>query len=408
MTLHAGPPAVATGHRIALVTECLALGGSTTFLCNLGSELIRRGIPVQVLSFEVDHPLESDFAQLKIPVHRGDERRQIFEDRAAAIVRHLRAFAPSAVIGCLGSTSYEILRYAPAGVKRAAMIQSDDPGMVDAVRNYAPWLDFVAVVSRRIESAAGAAPELQPVPIRYLPYGVAMPADERRPQRDVRQPLRILYLGRLEPVQKRVRLFPAILERLKSSGIPFQWTIAGTGPELEYLRRTLQTEDPGQSVVFLGQVPYAEVPALMTQQDIFLLASDFEGLPLSLLEAMGWGVVPVVSDLPSGIPEVVDATTGRLVPPADVAGYADAIIGLHQDRLALQRLSQNAAAKVRQLFSIQAMTDRWLEALSEPSQSPAGWPERVRIRPILGHHAPFYFEWGLARGLRRLRKRLSG
>ena len=405
------PPAVRSAdgaaHRIALVTECLALGGSTTFLCNLAGELVRRGIPVQVLSFETAHPLESDFTQRHIPVLRCDERREIYEDRAAAIVRRLGEFAPTAVIGCLGSTSYEILRYVPTEVRRAAMIQSDDPGMFEAVRHYAPWLDFVAVVSRRIESALTGLPELQQTPIRYLPYGVAMPEADAAVRRPGAQPLRILYLGRLDQEQKRVRLFPVILEQLRRSGIPFQWTIAGAGPELDYLRQALQTDSPEQRVVFLGQVPYAGVPELLTQQDIFLLASDYEGLPLSLLEAMGRGVVPVVSDLPSGIPEVVDAATGLLVPPAHVAGYAEAIVRLHHDRAELQRLSENAAAKVRRLFSIQAMTDRWLEALSGGNPPAARWPDSVRIRPIVTHRAPFYFEWAPVRAVRRWRKRLT-
>ena len=53
--------------RVALVSGNLTLGGVTTFLCNLGGELIRRKIPVAVLSFEKENPLAADFQRLNVP-----------------------------------------------------------------------------------------------------------------------------------------------------------------------------------------------------------------------------------------------------------------------------------------------------------------------------------------------------
>ena len=175
--------------------------------------------------------------------------------------------------------------------------------------------------------------------------------------------LRILYLGRLYEEQKRVRRFPIIFDQLRASGIAFHWTIAGEGPEKALLQSTMRVTSPKQTVSFPGKISYQDVPRILSEHDIFVLASDYEGLPLSLLEAMGQGLVPVVSNSPSGIPEVVDETTGKLVAPDNVAGYAEAIIWLqqHPDRMA--RLSQNARDRVRRDFSVSAMTEafaRWV------------------------------------------------
>ena len=51
-------------------------------------------------------------------------------------------------------------------------------------------------------------------------------------------------------------------------------------------------------------------PALLDQyvaQDVFVLPTRAEGFPVALVEAMGAGLVPVVSDIESGVPEIVDA-----------------------------------------------------------------------------------------------------
>ena len=97
---------------------------------------------------------------------------------------------------------------------------------------------------------------------------------------------------------------------------------------------------------------------------LFVLPSQFEGLPISLLEAMGVGK-PVVASRVGGIPEVVtDGVEGFLTDPLDPAQFADRILALLKDPELHQRFSQNAARRVREHFSVQRMVER-TEALYE-------------------------------------------
>src|SRR5206468_103489 len=138
----------------------------------------------------------------------------------------------------------------------------------------------------------------------------------------------------------------------------------------------------------------------LKNHDVFLLASDSEGLPMSLLEAMAQGVVPVVSDLESGIRDVVDSSNGLLVPVDDVEAYGRAIIHLHEHRDELAAKSAAAHARVKTEFSVQAMADRWLKILSAPPPK-VQWPSRWRIQPPLTQrHSPRF--WPPVRALRRL------
>jgi len=389
-------------HRIALVTGVLDLGGTTTFLCNLAGELVRRGYPVLVLSFTSENPFLADFARLKIPVFTTDEKRFIYEDRLLHILNTLVSFKPTVALANLSAESFEVLRYMPKGVFRIGTAQADQEGVYRLIAHYTGEMDLLAAISERIKSQLQALPEFAGVPVRYVAHGVPVPEPQSERVPNTAGPLRILYLGRLQREQKRVQFFPEIHQALQTSGIRFHWTIAGTGPEETWLKSALQSGVANQTISFSGKVLYGDVPRLLAEHDVFLLASDYEGQPLSLLEAMVAGVVPVVSDLPSGIREAVDADTGRLVPPENARGYADAIICLYQNRDELSRLSVNAQQKARRDFTVSAMADRWLSVLPANPAGGVAWPTTWSVKSMLS--APN--RWWFAPPMRWLRRLL--
>ncbi len=221
-------------------------------------------------------------------------------------------------------------------------------------------------------------PEFAVLPTHHFHGGAKMPATVVE-KRNESGPLKILYFGRLERVQKRVHLFPEILRGLVNSGMPFQWTIVGGGSERKNLEANLKTTRPDQIVTIQGKVPAEELEQLLLSHDVYLLTSEGEGFPRSLLEAMGHGLVPVVTNLASGISEVVDDTTGRRVAVDDIAGYAREIIFLHEHRSLLRQLSLAAQRRVQTGFSISSEADQW-EALVKQRAS--------GVRPVgggLGH-----------------------
>jgi glycosyltransferase involved in cell wall biosynthesis len=74
--------------------------------------------------------------------------------------------------------------------------------------------------------------------------------------------------------------------------------------------RLQESWHPRAPVRFLAPAANAEVLALCAENDVFVFPTRFEEFPVALLEAMSTGLVPVVSDLPSGVPEVVSEQTG--------------------------------------------------------------------------------------------------
>jgi len=197
--------------------------------------------------------------------------------------------------------------------------------------------------------------------IFYLPYGIPLPAYTPRPPRI--GPLRLAYAGRLDR-HKGIFDLPEIDRALAARGSGVEWTIAGSGPDGDELERRWAFNP---RVQWRGALSSADVLALFATQDIFVLPTESEGFPLALVEAMGAGAVPVVSNLPSGIPEVVTSSeVGERPEPGDVAAFAVAIAALDRDRPRLAAMSAAARAAVAERFDIrtrvagyQALYARW-------------------------------------------------
>ena len=391
-------------HRIVLVSS-LGYGGATIYALNLARGLRELGILVMIVSPESDHPFREDFQRHGIPVALTDHTRLIYEDRMVFMLKAISDFQPTAVLGCIGPISYEILRYLNPRVRRMALVHTDHAIFYDAVKPYSPWIDIIFGVSGAIVENLGQFKEFQEIPRFQLPCGVETPDMSQRELLGD-GPIRVIYLGRLVEPQKRVRLFPTILEQLRCSGVPFRWSIAGEGPELEFLKNAMAGGDEHQQVCFLGNLPNNRVPEVLSEQDIYLLASDAEGLPVSLLEAMASGVVPVTSDLESGLSELVDETTGIPVPPLDTSGYAEAIIRLANNRIELREKSLRCIERVRERHSLRASASSLLRACPHCTNHVESAISDTKIHPPLGSRSLWKFTPPL-RWSRRFMKRLS-
>jgi len=155
----------------------------------------------------------------------------------------------------------------------------------------------------------------------HVPYGVAIPSAHRTAAA-MTGPLRLLYVGRLSR-GKGVFDLPQIDAELQRRGCQVKWTVQGVGPDEQALRAEWR-QNP--HVRWTGWQPMPAVLQLYRDHDVLVMPSRSEGLPVALLEAGAAGVVPVVSNLPSGIPEVVEpGVTGFRPETGDIDGFVAAI-----------------------------------------------------------------------------------
>jgi glycosyltransferase involved in cell wall biosynthesis len=150
-------------------------------------------------------------------------------------------------------------------------------------------------------------------------------------------------------------LFEALASRPELADVHL--LVVGGGDLADALQRRARDLGLAPRVHFLG--PRRDLGDLLAAMDVFVMPSLWEGLPLSMVLAMGAGV-PVVATAVAGIPEVVaDGRTGLLVPPGDGAALGSALARLFTDEALCAQIGRDAPASVLPRFGV----DKYVESI---------------------------------------------
>jgi hypothetical protein len=139
----------------------------------------------------------------------------------------------------------------------------------------------------------------------------------------------------------------SIARELDRADVPFTLTIVGSGPLRERIGAGLAAAGLDARVTFKENLPPQAVPPLYREADVFVLPSAYEGLSVSLLEAMAAGCAPVITHTRSGADDVIrDGVNGCLCPVGDCRGFARRIAALHKDRARLAAMGRAAQESI--------------------------------------------------------------
>ena len=193
----------------------------------------------------------------------------------------------------------------------------------------------------------------------YIPNGASTSVRREAAQITSRYGLHpgeyILYLGRLVPEKGVHHLIGA----WKLADIPRKLVIAGASSDTDGYVRDLKKqagEDP--RILFTGFVQEEILEELYSNAWIYVLPSELEGMPLSLLEAMSYGNCCVVSDIPA-CTEVV-GEYGFSFPQGDWQALARLLRQLHSDGASVERMKVLARDHVQTTYSWEKTVDATL------------------------------------------------
>ena len=275
-------------------------------------------------------------------------------------------FVPNLVV-----SAYHASRWIrQAGIPTVGILHSDD-AYYRAIQDEFVFgrkehrLDALTCVSRSLENEVqGRNP--QSTEVWRIPYGVPIPPKRVRSESGR---LRIAYVGRLAEEQKRISDVTRSLI-LACRTIPgTEAVIFGDGPDKGNVEEILATEGQDTNVSLGGNVPNHQIQRVLMGFDVITLLSDYEGLPISLLEAMACGCVPVCLHMNSGISELLQSPPAGLIVNDRDRSFVEAIRKLRDDQEFRDELSSNARNRIASEYSQESTSDAWAEYLNRISKT---------------------------------------
>ena len=202
---------------------------------------------------------------------------------------------------------------------------------------------------------------------------VMMPASVKSNELDI--PIRILYMNH---VTLKKGIFD-IVETFKKNKTAFtgvfKLSIAGAGSDLEKLNGLIAENNLQDLVEYKGWVSGKEKEELISNCNIFILTSYFEGLPMSILESMALGKAIISSDV-GGIPTIVKpGINGWLIKPGDIDGLTSVLLEIKKNPAVLEHYG-NASLNIVQDYApknvIQKLNEMYAALISkEPVKTAA-------------------------------------
>ena len=358
-----------TPFRIILASPFWGLSGVNVFSVNLVRGLLDRGISAHILLSGLDYnahrpmQLPADIPVERLPVKENDN----WHIRWRTTIRYLEEQAPCIYIPNADFQHSCVSPKLSNSVGIVGIVHSDDPMHYEHVARLGKYWNAIVAVSKTV---AEKTVKLDPVfsqKLVVIPYGVSTPSSYPQRRQSADAPLRVVYAGRLVQYQKRILDLPKIVEASLKQQVSIKLSIIGSGLEQEQLIDASKYLIEKGAVQFLGTLSNEKVLECFEQNDVFILTSDFEGLPVSLIEAMGRGCIPVVTDINSGIPELIgDGENGYRIPVGDIQTFAARLATLQKDVNKRREISLNAYRTISEnRYRTQDMVESYIKLFQQ-------------------------------------------
>ena len=230
-------------------------------------------------------------------------------------------------------------------VRHIMVIRNDEDAYYEVAAYMQGYIDYCIVISSRIKS-------------KLIEYGFDIKkivvinwnisVDEKQRSINENNPVRIGYAGRITKTQKRLDYLPLILEYLENKSVDYIFEMAGIGDYSDELSSYIKENNLNEKVILLGLVDKKQMRDFWRKQDIYFSCSDWEGHSISQCEGIAAGAVPVVTDVSGAEDDILDGTTGYIVPVGDWKKLAERLWYLCCNRKIIKNMSDAGMKKMRE------------------------------------------------------------
>jgi glycosyltransferase involved in cell wall biosynthesis len=350
---------------VFVITRTDTIGGAHVHVRDMASALRAEGHQAEVVSGGAEGPFTVALKDAGVPSHLvANMVRPInpIRDVLALIQLHrlLKRLAPDVIslhsgkAGWLGRLAGRLLGIP---VVFTAHGWTFAEGVSETRRKFyrlaervaAPLATRIITVSRQDRDFALAAGVGTRAQIVAVPNGMAdLPASCRASPEN--EPVRLIMVARYEAQKDHrtlIRALASIADR------PWTMELVGGGPGEPALRSLIERHGLSDRVAVHGL--RGDVTERLAESQAFVLISNWEGLPRSILEAMRAGLPVVASDVGGVREAVVEGQTGYLVPRGDGAGLAERLAALLEDPARRKAMGQAGRDRYHECFRFERM-----------------------------------------------------
>jgi len=171
------------------------------------------------------------------------------------------------------------------------------------------------------------------------------------------RPLKIIFVGRLSEQKDPILLLRAFESLPEEVGARANIEIIGEGPLLKKVEKAIRDLKLEHLVKLRGNLPREEVLLALKEADIFVLTTNYEGFPRTILEAMSVGLPVIASDV-GGVREAITPECGILVPRGNKNALILALKNLISDSELRKNMGRSGLERCRNYFSLQKMFEK--------------------------------------------------
>lgn len=340
----------------SLIFDCyngLGLGGVESWTKDICEAFIKNGEEnIFIISKRGKYKISS-ILQNRIIYFDMDSNKRYSYETICQIVKLLLDKLPCKVITCTANeilfAAHLVKKYYPNLIEIISVIHNSTEHMLQSYITFNTSVSLYIAVSQDIKSEMikkGIREE------KIYSMTCPFPCEEtiyRTYTLETNKPIRIGYAGRMdgfENSQKRMDLLLELIKLLDKKKVNFQMELAGDGPARILMEEYIQTHSLQTKVTFWGQLNREEIPSFWRKQDICVNIADYEGRSISIIEAMGNGAVPVVTQVSGTQEDITDGVNGYLIPIGDYQTMADKIQYLAEHRERLSEIGSKAHDEV--------------------------------------------------------------
>ena len=333
--------------KILQVIPYFCFGGAETMCENLTYALIAMGHDVTVVSLYDDQtPIARRMEAAGVKILYLDKKLGLDLSMVPKLMKIMNQIRPDVVHSHLNVIKYTVAAAKLSGIRRCIhtvhnVAHEEAEGRVEKIIStvyFKLGLSIPVALSPEVRATIVSFYGLKEAQVPMIYNGVDLGKCLPKENYSLAKPARLLHIGRFNAQKNHKGLLEAFA-KIAESCPDCVLQLIGDGELREETQQLAVTLGIRDKVLFLGN--QTDIYPFLQEADIFLLPSVFEGMPMTIIEAMGTGL-PIVASKVGGVPDMLEDGTSGLLVPCDPDAVAQSVLQLLEQEELRKKLGTNA------------------------------------------------------------------